>query len=455
VTRIDEQPGGDHGRAATDDDPRVVAYETLAAVSADDAYANLVLPKLLSHRGVSGREAAFATELTYGTLRMRGTLDAVIVEVARRELATIDAPVLDVLRLGAYQLLCTRVAVHAAVDTSVSLARRVCGHKPAGFVNAVLRKISQRDSGGWLDRLVTGERVGDLALEFAHPDWIVRAFDEVLPGNDELADALSADNAAPAVHLCARPGLVDRDWLADITDGEPGRWSPHAIYLPGGDPADIAAIVDGRAHVQDEGSQLVANALAEAALDGPDEHWLDLCAGPGGKAALLGAIAARRGARLTAVEVSAHRATLVEKTTRGLPVQVIHDDGRRFCAPVAFDRVLVDAPCSGLGALRRRPEARWRRSQSDLSDLVGLQAELLRAALDLVRPGGLVGYVTCSPVLAETRDIVAAVDVPVELVDVRESLPAGMPGLGAGPTVQLWPHRHGTDAMFCALLRRG
>jgi 16S rRNA (cytosine967-C5)-methyltransferase len=243
--------------------------------------------------------------------------------------------------------------------------------------------------------------------------------------------------------------------------GAPGAFSPYAVYLPGGAPGDLAAVVDGRAHVQDEGSQLVTAALTNAPLDGPDARWLDLCAGPGGKAGLLGALATQREAEVTAVEVAEHRARLVSLATRGLPVTVLHEDGRKLDPSMegTFDRVLVDAPCTGLGSLRRRPESRWRRQPSDLPPLTRLQRELLVSAFAAVRPGGLVAYVTCSPHLVETHVTVTEAarrsGLPVDLVDARPFLPAGMPGLGAGPTVQLWPHRHGTDAMFLALLRRG
>jgi 16S rRNA (cytosine967-C5)-methyltransferase len=222
-------------------------------------------------------------------------------------------------------------------------------------------------------------------------------------------------------------------------------------------------VAQRRAHVQDEGSQLMAIAVANAPVDGPDARWLDLCAGPGGKAALLGALAGQRGARLTAVEIAPHRADLIAATCAGLPVDVVCTDGRDIGADPAlpaggFDRVLVDAPCTGLGSLRRRPEARWRRTPSDLPPLTKLQRELLTAAIRAVRPGGVVGYVTCSPHLAETQVTVVESarrsPCPVELVDARPLLPEGMPGLGSGPTVQLWPHRHGTDAMFLAVLRR-
>jgi 16S rRNA (cytosine967-C5)-methyltransferase len=240
------------------------------------------------------------------------------------------------------------------------------------------------------------------------------------------------------------------------------------VVSSGGNPGDVPAVAQRRAGVQDEGSQLVAHALAAAPLEGADARWLDLCAGPGGKAALLAALAARRGARLVANEVLSHRAELVRRTLAGADgvEAVTTEDGTAAPWPAgSFDRVLVDAPCTGLGALRRRPEARWRRRAEDLRDLVPLQRSLVDAALDLVRPGGVVLYATCSPVLAETRDVLASVLVgrdDTSLGDTRSLLTATA-GLRAdvpdceGPmagTAQLWPHRHGTDAMFLALLRR-
>jgi 16S rRNA (cytosine967-C5)-methyltransferase len=307
--------------------------------------------------------------------------------------------------------------------------------------------------------------IGNLALVHAHPPWIVRSIVDSLRGDlDEAARALAADNVAAPVHLCARPGVLDRDRLvASVPGAEPGRWSPYAVRLSGGDPGALAAVRDGRAHVQDEGSQLVAAALAGAALDGRDERWLDLCAGPGGKAGLLGALAAGVGAGVTAVEVAPHRADLVAQAVRGLPVTVEcldgRDVGREPALPAdGFDRVLVDAPCTGLGALRRRPEARWRRQPADLPPLTRLQRELLGAALRAVRPGGVVAYVTCSPHLVETEVTVTEAarraSAEADLLDARALLPDGVPALGTGPSVQLWPHRHGTDAMFLSVLRR-
>ncbi len=443
------------------DEPRTVARDVLRAVRERDAYANLVLPGLLRERKLSGRDAALATELAYGTCRAQGLLDAVIAKCAGRPIAEIDGALLDVLRLGAYQLMRTRIGAHAAVATSVDLVRAESGSGKAGFVNAVLRRVSEKTPEQWVAELAPDAKVdpvGNLAFEFAHPTWIAQAFADALGADaGELRDVLAADDSRPAVHLVARPGEISAEELALITSGEIGRYSPYAVYLDGGgDPGLLEPIRDGLAGVQDEGSQLVARALSLAPLEGPDGgRWLDLCAGPGGKAALLGALAGIDGWRLDAVEPSAHRAELIRKTTRELPVDVHVVDGRESGLTPGYDRVLVDAPCTGLGALRRRPEARWRRVPSDVAGLVKLQRELLAAAIDLVRPGGVVVYSTCSPHLSETVGVVADAvrRFGVEQLDTRELLP-GVPDLGAGPSAQLWPHRHGTDAMFLAALRR-
>ncbi|WP_100444870.1 RsmB/NOP family class I SAM-dependent RNA methyltransferase [Glycomyces xiaoerkulensis] len=427
--------------------PRHVAFEAIRAVSADDAYANLVLPQLLKATGLDARDARLATELTYGTLRSLGTLESILAAASGRDLDALQVDLVDALCLGAYQLLYTRVPTHAAVATTVSLVKAAVSPRVSGITNAVLRKVAARDLEGWLDRLSTGDRIGDLALRHAHPRWIVEELDSIL-GPGELPEALAADNVAPPVHLCAKPGRIDRRELARLTGAEPGRWSPYAVYLGGGDPGRVKPVATGRASVQDEGSQLVATALANAPIEGRDTAWIDLCAGPGGKAALLGALAAQRGAAVDAVEVAPHRAELVTKAAKGLPVTVHVADGLGFGEPGSADRVLVDAPCSGLGALRRRPEARWRRSRSDVEDLAVLQRRLLDRAVRLVRPGGLVAYVTCSPVTAETVDVVGGAE-GVEVV-----APQLIPDSRRGEYAQLWPHRHGTDAMFLALLRR-
>ncbi|MGY4099234.1 transcription antitermination factor NusB [Nocardia sp. R16R-3T] len=451
-----------HGRqkdsAAYGDPARLVARDVLRAVREREAYANLVLPGLLRERRISGRDAALATELTYGACRSLGLLDAVIAAGAGRPVEEIDGPLLDVLRLGVYQLLRTRIGAHAAVDTSVALARAEFGAGKAGFVNAVLRRAGEKSVDEWVDELAPRDPVGRLAFEFAHPVWIAQAFADALGARaGELRDVLAADDARPIVHLVARPGDITAEELALVTGGDEGKWSPYAVYLDGGgDPGKLEPVREGMAAVQDEGSQLVALALTRAELDGPDNgRWLDLCAGPGGKAALLGAIAAIDGHRVDAVEPAEHRAELVRRAVHDLPVDVHVADGRESGLTPGYDRILVDAPCTGLGALRRRPEARWRRTPADVAELVVLQRELLTAAWELLRPGGVVLYSTCSPHLLETVAVVAdaARRTGAIQLDARDLLP-GVTDIGDGPGAQLWPHRHGTDAMFLAALRK-
>jgi 16S rRNA (cytosine967-C5)-methyltransferase len=474
------QPRSGRRRA---DPARRAAYDVLRAVADRDAYANLLLPALLTERGLTGRDAAFATELTYGTLRGRGTYDAIVAACSDRD--QLDPTVRDVLRLGAHQLLATRVGPHAAVATSVDLAKDVCGPRPSGFVNAVLRRVATRDLDGWTEIVAPNrdrDPYGYLAVRHSYPRWIIEAFADALgqASTAELEAALAAGNLRPDVVLAVTPGRAasqdrasqdraSQDRASQEPDAPattPTRWSPYGLRLAAGDPAPYVA--SGQAVVQDEASQLAALALTRVSVgdnaSDPDRDrlWLDLCAGPGGKARLLAGLAAERGARLVASDVRPHRAGRVLDALRraGLDPAVIAADGRHVpWRPGTFDRVLADVPCSNLGSLRRRPEARWRKTPDDVPELATVQRGLLDAAIESVRPGGVVAYVTCSPHLAETRDVVTAVaglrgdvtilDAPAILADV--------PGLRASDPrfAQFWPHRHGTDAIFLALLRRG
>ncbi len=464
------------GRRMTATPAREVALEVLRAVADRGAYANLLLPSLLAERGLHGRDAALATELTYGTLRGRGTYDAVLAACSTRALAGIDPPLLDVLRLGAHQLLATRIGPHAAVATSVALARAAVGAGAAGFANAVLRRVATRDLESWIGAVApdrAANPVGYLAVKTSHPGWIVAAISEALgeepvTGLPRTEAALAANGTRPQVALCAVPGLASP---ADLVarGARAARWSPFGAYLDGGDPAGLPEVRQGRVAVQDEASQLAALALARAdagradgsAADASDRRWLDLCAGPGGKARLLAGLAAGRGARLVAADVREHRARLVQAVIPAASAAAIVADGTEPAwPPASFDRVLADVPCSGLGALRRRPDARWRKSPADVAALRPLQRSLLRSAINAARPGGLIAYVTCSPHVAETRAVVGEVtaacddvlllDAPALLSEVPD---LACPGPG-GQYAQFWPHLHGTDAIFLALLRR-
>lgn len=476
-------------RKRSSDPARLVAFEVLRAVSGDDAYANLVLPQQIRRHHLNHQDAAFATELTYGTLRAQGTYDAVIAECVDRPLAKLDTEVLDVLRMGAHQLLNMRVPAHAALNSTVALVRSQVGAGPSGLVNAVLRKISEQTIEEWFDQLVADDDSETaMSLRNWHPKWIVRALRQALVahGRDkgEITDLLTADNKAPELNLVALPGIGDIETAIEY-GAHRGELAPGSAIYRGGDAGRIPGVKEGTTRVQDIGSQLCARAVVQPELKTQSAHttdtaekWLDLCAGPGGKATLLAALAVEHGAHLTANEPVPHRAELVRRSLAAVDEsvwQVRAEDGRSIAEEHshAFDRILVDAPCTGLGALRRRPESRWRRQPSDVANLLTIQRELLDAAVGALKPGGVLAYVTCSPHHAETLiqvDDVLKAHPELQLIDTAGALSAasstqdGQPtlqrssisGETADPeknTAQLWPHVHSTDAMFIALFR--
>jgi len=440
------------------DVPRRTALAVLRAVTGEGAYANLALAEALAAQRLSGADAALVTELVAGTCRGMGTYDTIIEAASGRRLRTLQPAVVDLLRLAAHQALGMQTPAHAAVTTSVELARAAIGERVTGLVNAVVRRIAAHSLDGWLDLLSRDLEPGDaLALRTLHPRWIVDAWAEVLPA-EELEAALWADNVPAITTLVVRPGLAAREELLE-GGGEPTGVSPFGVRRPGA-PGDVPAVRERRAGVQDEGSQIVAWVLGR--LDAAPGAWLDLCSGPGGKSALLAGLARDQGSWLVSAELQPHRAALVAAAVAGYGsgVQVIVADGTRPAwRPGAFTKVMADVPCSGLGALRRRPDARWRKLSDDVDGLHPLQCALLATALESVAPGGVVAYVTCSPHRHETADVVAEVvagrddveilDAPALLSEVADAVASTDPRF-----VQLWPHRHGTDAMFLALLRR-
>lgn len=456
---------------------RLTAYDVLRDVDDRDAYANLALPARIREARLDARDAALATELASGALRWRGRYDRIIELAADREAARIDARTLNVLRLGAHQLLGMRTAAHAAVNESVELQRRVGNRSAAGFVNGVLRAIGRSTNEEWDRRIAETAKSADdaLAARSSHPAWVLRALRDALRSEGraaELPELLQADNEAPRVSLAVLPGAPAN--AEEIARSEAGVAavgpSPIGLQLEGGDPGRAIGALGLRAglvRVQDQGSQLAALALARSRPVRAGERWLDLCAGPGGKTAVLAAEAALAGSELRANEISEHRAGLVRGSVEAHAdrVDVVSHDGRddeAYGGPGArFDRILVDAPCSGLGALRRRPEARWRKRPADLPGLTSLQGELLDAAAAHLAPGGLLAYVTCSPHLAETRLVVdRLLKRRPELgeLDARAILSrvarAPLDLAGDRLSAQLWPHRHGTDAMFVSLIER-
>lgn len=443
---------------------RDVAFELLSRIDNDDSYANLLLPVLLKRAGLEGRDAGFVQELAFGTIRNKLLYEKIIQQASSRDLSAIEPAALLVLLLGTHQLLDMRVPLHAAINETVNLAKAKASKGSVGFVNAVLRKVSANSKDAWIDLLTAKlSELDALSTQYSHPVWIVNAFKAALASRkaeSELEHLLESNNIPAKVSLVALPGLSTREDLAAPENFGPA--SPLGVQITGS-TSNIEAVRSGHARVQDQGSQLMVLALLAAELKCRDTNWLDMCAGPGGKAALLAAYSKQRGVELVCNEVSTHRAELVRSALAPLgEVLVTTEDGRDLGdQQTKYSRILLDAPCTGLGALRRRPESRWRRTTDDLVDLTKLQRELLESAWKALEPGGVLAYVTCSPHLSETTAQVAWAEgkfkSDLELVNANEILNVVNPELGLDEsfrTSQLWPHTHGTDAMFLALFRK-
>jgi 16S rRNA (cytosine967-C5)-methyltransferase len=444
---------------------RAIAFELLRRVAEDDSYANLLLPKLLSDAKVDSRDAGFIQELAFGTLRNKLLYEKIIELASAREIRAIDSHALIVLLLGAHQILGMRVPAHAAINESVNLAKQKASQSAAGFVNAVLRRVSERSREQWINKVLepAGSVDERLSLVYSHPLWIVKSLRAALESRglgDSLEELLVADNTPAKVSVAALPGFSKVRELSEY--GTLGIASPIGLEL-NVPPSLVPQLQSGYVRVQDQGSQLAVLALLAAEVKVEDSRWLDLCAGPGGKAALMFAVAKQRQIIFEANEVSTHRAKLVQQALDPISkLKVSIGDGRMIAEEgVRFSRLLLDAPCTGLGALRRRPESRWRKKSTDIPELAKLQKDLFKASWDSLLPGGVLGYVTCSPHLSETTALVSWAESlyreDLELLSANAILNEINPNLGldvAFRTAQLWPHIHGTDGMFIALFRK-
>ena len=436
------------------DASRLLAYDVLHEVNRNGGYSNLLLPKILSKSQMDERDKGFATELVYGTLRMQGRHDWILAQASDRPWQEVDPALVDVARLGAHQLFEMRVPTHAAVSATVELGRKVLGESKASFLNAILRKVSQKSLDEYVSEI---ELIKDdfkrFSILYSHPEWIISAYLDQLGNLDEVRELLIANNTAPRPTLVSWPGLSSQNDLVDV-GATVTPFSPYGAIFDGS-PASLDLIVQRKAGVQDEGSQLVAHIFSQVAAD--QGSWLDLCAGPGGKAALLSSIAKSKNLEFSANEISEVRANLVRQVVQGAEVSTI--DARELATlGKQYGAILADVPCTGLGALRRRPEVRWRRTVADLKSLVILQAEIIDSAISCLTPGGLLGYATCSPHISETRIAISEAlnrHPDMELVDltafIHPELRTSAVDRGA---LTLWTHRHNTDAMFLSVLRK-
>ena len=434
------------------DAARLLAFDLLTEVNRNEGYSNLLLPQALNASKLDDRDRSLVTELLYGTIRMQGKHDWVLSQISDRPWSEVDPGIVDICRLGVHQIHEMRIPDHAAVAATVEVARKRIGESKASFVNALLRSVTRKSIGDWFSPLeMITDSVERMAIKYSHPEWIVSAYYDLLKNWDEVEAALKINNEAATPTLVSWPGFSTQQDLIEI-GGEPTDFSPYGANWKG-NPGALDLIKARKIGVQDEGSQLVAEVFAKAASG---SSWLDLCAGPGGKAALLSSIARQRNIKFTANEVSAARAELVIQVVHGDRVLVL--DGRTIGSlPEKFDAILIDAPCTGLGALRRRPEVRWRRTLQDLRALTQLQRELVDSAIEALKPGGVLGYATCSPHLAETSIQIADIKKnhsEILQVSVDEYLPPSLHNATRDGAMSLWTHKHGTDAMYLALFRK-
>ncbi|CAN2201026.1 Sun tRNA and rRNA cytosine-C5-methylases [Candidatus Nanopelagicaceae bacterium] len=432
---------------------RVLVYDILSEVNRRGGYSNLLLPQSLSASDFETRDKGFATELLYGTLRMQGRHDFILQQVFDRPNSEVDPGIVDICRLGVHQLFEMRVATHAAVSATVELARKVIGESKASYVNAILRKVSAKSLEEWLSPL---EEVKDpvvkLSILHSHPEWIVSAYYDLLKDFALVEAELVANNVPASPTLVSWPGESTQEELVEL-GAVATRFSPYGARFEGS-PGTLEIVRHRKAGVQDEGSQLVADIFMKFA--GSAENILDLCAGPGGKAALISHLARAQGKYFFANEISEPRAALVKKVVGSFPVIV--GDGRDIASqPERFDAILADVPCTGLGALRRRPEVRWRRTLQDLRALTELQRELSDAAISVLNVGGIFGYATCSPHFAETSAQVQQIlklHPELEQLEISQHLPEGLLDATRGSNLALWTGRHETDSMFLAIFRK-
>ena len=432
---------------------RLLAFDIITEVNRNGGYSNLLLPQALADSALDERDRAFTTELVYGTLRMQGLYDYIFEQISDRPWNEVDSGIVDCARLGAHQIFSMRTPPHAAVSETVDVARKMLGESKGSFVNALMRKSSAKTLEQWLEPVdAIADPIDRLAIRHSHPQWIVSAYLDLLKDLALVEAELISNNTPAKPTLVSWPGSSTRDELVEL-GAVATAFSQFGATFDGA-PSSLEVIRHRRAGVQDEGSQLVAEIFVSASSDAA--RTLDLCAGPGGKAALLSHMIRESGRDFVANEISQARAALVKNVIGNFPVYV--GDGRQISERgERFDAILADVPCTGLGALRRRPEVRWRRTLKDLPALLALQMELVDAAVSVLNPGGVFGYATCSPHYAETSAQVKSIlkkHPELELIPVDSYLPENLTGATRDGALSLWGATHHTDSMFLALFKK-
>ncbi|HOQ07558.1 MAG TPA: 16S rRNA (cytosine(967)-C(5))-methyltransferase RsmB [Clostridiales bacterium] len=444
------------------DTAREAALKILYEVNEQGAYSNIALNKHLSSHGFSGRDRAFITELVYGVIKWKLTLDRTIAACSDIKMERLSPWIKNVLRLGAYQLLhMTKVPPSAAVNESVKLARRY-GHKAsAGYVNAVLRNIA---GGGGKEIFPDREEdpVGYLSVRYSYPKWMAEKFTGLF--GEEFAESLmEAGNAVPDLAVRANTLKTSAEGLIGALKNEgvealPGKYVSEAVVIKSHvSVAELEAYRKGLFQVQDEGSMLPALALAPQ----PGEKVLDACSAPGGKATHMAQLMRNRGL-ITAMDIHEHKLRLIEEAAGRLGTDIVRTELHDATIPVpehegAYDRVLLDAPCSGLGIIRRKPDIKWAKENRDLRSIMQLQRRLMDSVSKAVRPGGVLVYSTCTLLPEENESVVKDfLNENDEFYedDITPFLPPGLAIHARGGMLQVYPNRDGTDGFFVARLAR-
>jgi 16S rRNA (cytosine967-C5)-methyltransferase len=441
--------------------PREVALEVINRVHKTGSYANLLLSKKLQDSGLDIRDRALVTELTYGTLRAQGTLDWVIKQFSKQKLEKIPDLVLDLLRMSIYQIIYMDVPDHAAVNEAVEIAKRHFHPGIAKFINGLLRTIArEKEKLPWPDK--DADPVRYIALRHSHPTWMVKLWVDEF-GMAEAEALCEANNRVPRLtirvnRLKTHPEILAETIKAAGWEVEEGLYLSEALSVRGGgDITRLKRFKEGHFYVQDESSMIIAHVVDPQ----PGETILDAAAAPGGKTTHLAELMQNKG-QIIAVDANANRVNLMKQNFDRMGVTIalpIKADATKLKAVIKkpVDRVLLDAPCSGLGVLARRPDSRWAKKHEQISELSLLQTDMLVAVADFVKPGGVLVYSVCTLTRQETRLVVERFlrireDFYVE--NVAPFLPERLRADIKDDMIQLLPHKHGIDGLFIARLRR-
>ncbi|MBE0447156.1 MAG: 16S rRNA (cytosine(967)-C(5))-methyltransferase RsmB [Actinobacteria bacterium] len=440
---------------------REVALEVIHRVHKTGSYANLLLPKKLQESGLDRRDRAFVTELTYGTLRAKGTLDWIIKRYSKQRLEKIPDLVLDLIRMSSYQIIYMDVPDRAAVNEAIVLAKKYFHPGISKFVNGLLRTIArEKEKLPWPNR--EKDPLKYISLKYFHPLWMVKMWVEEF-GIEETEALCEANNRIPRLTIRVNTLKVTPEKLSEVLrqagwEVEPGRYLKEALSIRGvGDISKLPQFKEGYFYVQDESSMVISHVVDPQ----PGETVLDAAAAPGGKTTHMAELMQNKG-QIISVDINPNRVNLMKQNIErmGATIALALKADVTKLRPVVkkpVDRILLDAPCSGLGVLSRRPDARWAKKPEQIDGLSHLQTDMLVSAADLVKPGGVLVYSVCTLTKQETRLVVERLlrvreDFYVE--DVSPYLPEALRADVKDGVIQLLPYKHGIDGLFIARLRR-